>query len=251
MWRSSAIGTEILINAGVRRDAIAHSPMCLNAMKLLAYAQEGDGIKLTKSESFYRRCVEWAAEEFQWPEWTPSDLYAVNRVLNEQDFLPLAVMHDLLLMARLIRHSKGKAMLTKTGRVVAGNCGAVQACLFDAYFISDLSADERFLVPSGADDLHHYLGVAQNRLGDWVRFADFAEWCLPIPLITRWRVGPEVDACYYLMSRVVRPLNWLGLLEIGPEQRQLRIEDRMLRKTALFENFLRVGVHRLPAMTVH
>ncbi|MDZ7684010.1 MAG: hypothetical protein U5O39_02220 [Gammaproteobacteria bacterium] len=76
-------------------------------MKLLEYAGEPNGITLTKSGAFYSQIRCLAAEEFRWPDWTPRDLYVVNRVLNEQDFVPLAVMHDLLKAARLIRHLEG------------------------------------------------------------------------------------------------------------------------------------------------
>ena len=173
-------------------------------------------ITLTKSGAFYRKFVVWSAEEFQWPDWTPRDLYVVNRVLNEQDFVPLAVMHDLLRAARLIRHFKGRAVLTKSGTAIISNHGALQALLFDTYFTTDFSSFERFPVSYGEDDLLHYLGAVQNRLNEWVRFGDFAGWCLPMPLITQWQISPEADACFYLMSRVPTPTFVVGPGGGGP-----------------------------------
>src|SRR5690606_22221232 len=102
-------------------------------------------ITLTKSGAFYRKFVTWAAEDFQWPGYEAEELYALNKVLNEQDFMPLVIMHELMIGARLLRHTKGKALTTKAGKAMIGHHGALQAELFDAYFLAlDHGAYERF-----------------------------------------------------------------------------------------------------------
>lgn len=50
------------------------------------HTEQHGGIQITKLGNFYKKCVEWAAEEFQWPGYEPAELYAVNKVLNEPDF---------------------------------------------------------------------------------------------------------------------------------------------------------------------
>ena len=105
-------------------------------MKLLTYAHELGGIPLTQSmANFNRRCVEWAAEEFRWPGYEPDDLYAVNKVLNEPDFPPLFGN------TRLIRHFKGKAVLTKAGRaVLASMAGSKPSFLIEHFSTAILTA---------------------------------------------------------------------------------------------------------------
>jgi len=136
MIRQSKIVPFIMLNESLGMTDLSGSPMTINAMKVLAYIRDNDGIMLTKSGAFYRKFVTWAAEDFQWPEYGPDRLYIVNKVLNEPDFMPLAIMHELLVGARLLRHCKGKAVPTKAGKAMIGNHGALQAELFDAYFLA-------------------------------------------------------------------------------------------------------------------
>ncbi|WP_426233518.1 hypothetical protein [Pararhizobium sp. DWP3-4] len=85
-------------------------------MKLLRYVKQNGGISLTQSlDAFHRKCVEWAAREFQWPGYEPEILYSVNKVLNEPDLPPLSILHWALQDLRIIRHCKGRALLAKHG----------------------------------------------------------------------------------------------------------------------------------------
>lgn len=221
--------------------------MCIKGMRLLQYAAESGGIELTKSGFFNRKCVVWAAEDFQWPDFTIAELYRINKFLNEQDFPPLSVLHDLVLLARLIRHTKGGAMLTSTGKKMLGNFGSLQALLFETCFTKyDLGADERFPRYIEHKDYRHFLGVVSNRLGDWVPLGDFAHWCLPVPLIPSTRGRPEFEACLHLKFNFVRPLKWLGLMEEAEAPRQTPIEQGRIRKTASFDQFLHIEDHGSP-----
>ena len=101
----------MLLNNTLGEAELAGSPMCCNGMKLLQHVAETGAIELTKSGFFNRKCVVWAAEEFQWSGYEPAQLYQVNKVINEQDFPPLSVMHELMLLGRLIRHRKGRAIV--------------------------------------------------------------------------------------------------------------------------------------------
>lgn len=239
MTRQSAISPYLSLNHSLASAELAGSLMCVNSMKLLICARDDDGIHLTKSGAFCRKFVTWAAEDFRWPGYEMDDLYAVNKVLNEPDFPPLAIMHDLLVAARIIRHHKGEAVLTKIGRGLIDDHGGLQAVLFDAFFLKlDPSAYDRFPIEYDDADLLHFLAVIHNRLGDWVRLDELAGWCLPIDLIRRHQTSPMADACYYLLSRLIRPLLWLGLIEPVPNEMRTPIESRHFRKTPLCESFL-------------
>jgi hypothetical protein len=252
MIRQSRIAPIIMLNESLGLSDLSASPLCVNGMKVLARASEDHGITLTKSGAFYRKFVTWAAEEFRWPGYEAEELYALNKVLNELDFMPLAIMHELLVGSRLLRHYKGMGVPTKAGKAIIGDHGALQADLFDAYFIDfDFSGYERFPASYGDADIVHFLGVVRNRLDDWVSLADLAGWCLPLDLITTYRFSPLEDAGYYLYSRLIRPLLWLGMIERHPDEGRFRIEDDRYRKTPLFDRFLSFKMVRDSGWTVH
>ena len=253
MIRPSRIAPFVMLNESLGRIDLAGSPMCINAMKTLTYIQENDGITLTKSGAFYRKFVTWAADDFRWPGYEAEELYRLNKVLNEWDFLPLAIMHELLIGARLIRRYKGKALLSQAGKRIVGDYGALQAELFDTFFIAfDGSGHERFPIDYDDADVAHFLGVVQNRLDDWVLVTKLAGWCLPLDLITNYRFSPLEDACYYLLSRLLRPLLWLGMIERHPSaERYPAFHDLRYRKTPLYDRFLHFNFTKAMSGTIH
>lgn len=105
--------------------ALAFSPLVRGVEKTFAWIGEHGGIPLTPSKAFKRVFVHWAAAEFDWPGHTEADLFAVNKVLNEPDFAPLMVLHDLMIAMKLGRHYKGEFRLTKAGQALAGHPGRV------------------------------------------------------------------------------------------------------------------------------
>lgn len=251
--RHSRISPFVLLNESLGASDLSGSPMAINGMKVLTRVVADGGITLTKSGAFYRKFVTWAAEDFQWPGYEAEELYALNKVLNEWDFLPLAIMHELLIGARLIRRYKGKALLSQAGKRMVGDYGALQAELFDTFFISfDGAGHERFPIEYDEADIVHFLYVVQSRLDDWVPLTGLAGWCLPLDLITSYRFSPVQDASFYLHSRLIRPLLWLGLIEQHPdENRRFMIEDRRYRKTPLFNRFVSFKTIRDGGWTVH
>jgi len=56
-----------------------------------------------------------------WPGYTAKQLAVANKVLNEDDVLPLCCLHKLLRIAKLFRHANGKALLTKAGATHLGD----------------------------------------------------------------------------------------------------------------------------------
>jgi hypothetical protein len=68
---------------------LQHSPSLRVALLTLNYAREHGPIPLTKSRALQRVFVHWAAEHFVWSEQGIDELLCNQKVLNEQDFLPL------------------------------------------------------------------------------------------------------------------------------------------------------------------
>ena len=100
--------------------ALVHSPLLKAALLTLGYIEEHGPIGLTPLKALKRHFVEWAAREFAWPHYTAAELFEMNKVLNEQDFMPLLVLHDVLIATKLARHYKGTLQITKLGRELRG-----------------------------------------------------------------------------------------------------------------------------------
>ena len=237
----SRVCSGLLLNSDLEKEPLLKSLICVNGMKLLHYADKNKGIQLTKSKALFRKCVAWAADEFMWPGYEIEELYRLNRVLNEHDFHPIAVMHDLLLAGKQMRHFKGKAVLTKSGRQVLGDYNALQIALFETWFTRfDFAYYERFDMPeiTGGNDYGHFFGVISNRASDWVSLADLTRWCIPVDIINHYHINLLDEACWHLSSRLTRPLNWLGLLEVNRGNKLSPFCEQTIRKTGLFDEFL-------------
>ena len=252
MTIASRISSHLFLNERLTDADLAGSRLCRAAMLSLGHLSERGGIGLTKSGAFNRKFVVWAVDQFHWPRFTAEDLYIVNKVLNEDDVPPLAYLHELLLVAKLIRHVKGKAVMTKASKALPQEPGRLQAVLFETFFTQfDFATHERWPFEMPDADIFHFLGVIHNRLNDWVSYPDFAGWCLPIFALPAQRGTAEEDAMFYLATRLVRPLTWLGLLEQEEISRLAPISTVKLRKTALFDKFLRFEIPTRHSTTVH
>lgn len=87
--------------------------------------------------------------------------------------------------------------------------------------------------------------VIGSSLGDWLTVAEFSELAIPTePFPTRGSLGGRFEACLFVAHEIVRPLSWLGLVDDGnPKQKpHVRLEERLIRKTALFDRFVRLIV---------
>ena len=96
---------------------LAHSPMLRAALLTLRYAQEHGGIGLTQTKAFKRVFVHWAVEHFAWPGKSAEEMFRYSKVINEYEFPPLEVLHNILITLRLGRHFKGEFRLTKRGAI--------------------------------------------------------------------------------------------------------------------------------------
>ncbi|MCP1240304.1 hypothetical protein NKW44_11450 [Acetobacter lovaniensis] len=92
---------------------LSHALILKAALLRIGYIEENGPIGLTLNKAFKRYFVAWAAETFDWPAYTVEDLYTVNKVLNEHDFPPLVILHEVLLSAKLARHFRGTVPATR------------------------------------------------------------------------------------------------------------------------------------------
>jgi hypothetical protein len=94
---------------------LAASPLLRAGLHTLRYAQEHGAIGLTKTMAFKRVFVHWAVEHFDWPGKSAEEMFRYSKIINEYEFPPLKVLHQLLITLRLGRHFKGEFRLTKRG----------------------------------------------------------------------------------------------------------------------------------------
>lgn len=243
MLKASSNSAMLFFEDSLTEEELQASAMCINAMKVLRYSEQHEGIQITKLGNFYRKCVEWAAEAFQWPGYEPKELYAVNKVLNEPDFPPLFLIHEVLLNNRLIRHYKGKAKLTKAGTAMIGRYGDLQVILTEYMLRSPIGDDPQ--ANALFWNLEHFMRVIGDQLSDWTTVADFSELIVPVDLFpSRGSISGRFEACLFAAHEIVRPMNWLGLVDDGhlKQKPHIRLEERLIRKTPLFDRFVRLIV---------
>lgn len=191
--------------------AMRHSPMLRAVCLTLDYIEENGPIGLTATRALKRYFVEWAAHAFNWQCYTAEDLYTLNRVLNESDFPPLAIMHDLLLSAKLARHRKGALHMTRLARQLKDDPAALWPVLAQQFlFATDHSGYTRFgdQLMGNWDIFLNVINVeAQRGLSE-----DRLSLVLYGPSEERgWQADIRLKAALFI--QVLRPLCWMGLLE--------------------------------------
>lgn len=190
--------------------ALASSPILKAALLTIAYIEDNGPIFLTPSKGLKRYFVQWAAEKFDWPHYTAADLYAVNKVLNEHDFPPLIVLHDVMISAKLTRHYKGAMRLTKLALELKTKPAALWALLAEHLMcVIDHTQYTRYgdRLAGTWDAFLNVINVeAQNGVGE----ERLCSVLFGIPEADYVRHDYRLVATFYI--HVLRPLCWAGLL---------------------------------------
>ena len=196
---------------------LAHSPMLRAAWLTLRYAQEHGTIGLTKTKAFKRVFVHWAVENFEWPGKSAEEMLRFSKVVNEYEFPPLEVLHQLLIALCLGRHFKGEFRLTKRGAELAGAPARLFAELIPFFVLRiDHSSYARFEErPFGKWDVWmNVINVeADHGTTERALFTAFYgqdhDWDN-----AGWREMAAFSSC------VLRPLEWAGLLVQTQDERE-------------------------------
>ncbi|WP_420145891.1 hypothetical protein [Sphingobium sp.] len=182
----------------------------------MSHLAESGPIGLTPNTAIKRYFVTWAAAAFIWPGYTADELYAINKVLNDHDFPPLAVLHDLLLAAKLARHRKGFLPIIKIDKDLLEYPRILWITLAQHLLLSagyDDTQEIEWILVLNAVNVEAHSGVTDT------------QFCATL-------TGSD-DNDYHMKSlvyvHVLRPLSWLGLLH---ETQRSRTE-RFFTKTAL------------------
>ena len=225
------------------------SPMLQAVLLTLDYIDANGPIGLTPSRALKRYFVEWAAEAIAWPGYTAEDLYAVNKVLNEDDFPPLAIMHELLLSARLARHRQRALHMTRLARQLRSDPAELWALLARQFLF--------------ATDHTGYTRFGDRPFGNWDIFLNVinveAQDGLSKDRLCEVLYGPEksdglLDAVRTraaLHIHVLRRLCWMGLLEEVRTGEGFEREEHFF-KTAIWHEALKLDTDaHLAPITQH
>jgi len=219
--------------------ALAHSPMVRGLERTFAWMGEHGGIPLTPSKAFKRVFVHWAAAEFDWPGHREADLFAVNKVLNEPDFVPLMVLHELMIALKLGRHYKGAFRLTKAGQALVGHPGRIFATVIPAFlFRVDHAGFSRLNDDPLIGNWDVFLTVLNVEAEDGATGAHLRRVLYGEPETGPFPRYDEVMGALYI--QVLRPLCWAGLLHEESGAVSYRMEDELFVKTPLWKAALRL-----------
>jgi len=85
------------------------------ALTLLQRANETGGLKLTATGNLSRGVVAEMVEAVDWPGLDREQFFALNKVINEPDFLPVHFVRVLLQATKLVRTHRGRLVPTLMG----------------------------------------------------------------------------------------------------------------------------------------
>tara|TARA_R110002096_G_scaffold318433_4_gene512785 strand:+ start:683 stop:1414 length:732 start_codon:yes stop_codon:yes gene_type:complete len=219
--------------------ALANSKLLDALYKTLSYAEEHNGIGLTATKSFNRKFCHWAADNFAWPEYKPEKLLRFQKVLNEDDVLPVMVLHDVLSSMKLGRHVKGKFQFSQKTKAHTQDRGRVFIELAENYLFRFNHGNLRrhdFAAPGNWDVWLNVINVEANQ---GTTDADLLQ--------NFYGFAPEDhhDREYwhysgFLMWEVLKPLSWIGFLNETEVKGDEPLGRRIYTKTELWRKCLRL-----------
>ncbi len=234
----------ISLSRHLNPKALSGSVVATRGAMMLAYAREHDGIGLTKSGALNREFLAWAVEAFDWPGYESVEVYAVNKVVDEIDYLPGWYLHEVMKRRKLMRKHKDRLLLSPAGRDALDRPGLVQAELFPETFKGRYlpSLDAAFM---GDFDLYFGLLLWQvhSVTEGWASAREiFQASVIPDDAIHEMDGYPDAPIHGFHL-RVLRFLTWFGLLEpAATDSRRFDADGYRYRATPLFDRFVHFHV---------
>ena len=238
----SPSGGPIRLATDLTVDELRQSAVASSTMLLLRSAIAAPGLKLTATGNLARTVVAEMADRFAWPGFDKAEAFRFNKVVNENDFLPLRFIRQIAEAAGLLRKSKGHLRCSPRGRAVLNepNLTSLQALLFHLTMwhldLSDFGLGRHGRWPQ--EDVGIVLWSLSVSATEWQSPERLTRMCtIPINSV----LEPGWDSASMAMEAIIlRTLHWFGLLDYRREliEGQRFGERRFYRKTALFDRFL-------------
>jgi hypothetical protein len=229
------------VSADLDLEELAASPVLVHARLVLRNLAESHGVKLTATGNLNRKFVGQMLDAFRWPGLSSEEVYAVNKVVNETDFMPLHFLRLILQQARLIRRQKGMLRISRTGAALLDDRAAGELMrnliitTFGRFNLAylDRTPLDRFPQDQTAIVLCLLRVVAE-------------EWMVP-GILVRKTALPTAEVLeavhddfpdFAFEGRVLRPLHWFGLMERRHVNPSDRFGPREYRLTPLYDRLL-------------
>ena len=210
----------IALSTNLSPEMLAGSVVATRGMRMLAYASEGEGIGLTKSGALNRKFLAWAVEAFRWPGYETDEVYAINKVVDEIDYLPGWYLHEVMKRTKMMRKHRDRLIVSPAGREALDRPGLWRVRQSASSWASARALFEAAVLP---DDAVHELAD---------RYPD-----API---------------HGFQLRILRMLGWFGMLECDTGgQRRFDADAYRYRATPLFDRFVHFDFSRGGDATAH
>ncbi|WP_108048878.1 hypothetical protein [Bosea sp. 124] len=219
--------------------------MVIAARLLLELAVEKGGLVLTSAGALKRVDVRHVFDRTEWPGYDRADTLAVIKVINEHDAYGVLFTRIALQAAGLLRKRLGVLKASKAGKALLAPeaAPALLAELFEATFwkvnLQDFDRNPIDFWPQ------HHMGVILWSLSvaahPWSKADDLMSACTIMETLDE---VPDNDLpAFAMMSRVLRPLTWLGVLASRKQMRRSGWGlDEEFRKASLFDQLVEFEV---------
>jgi len=235
----------ITFNKNIELSQLKDSPFFTNSKILLTTLLELKNIDTaTVKKNLNRKVVQAVFDSLVLDSETRADILRFNKVINEEDVLPLNVVRIVCEEAKLILCRKKKFLVSSRGKELLQNekAGKLYYQLFSIYFRKfNIGYVDRL---PALDCVQHTIAYSFYRLSriadDFVDIEElFDEILLPtVKDEIREKLPPVLKVKWLVQSRIVRPLRGFGLLECRYKEKGSR-EIGAVRKTELFDRFMR------------
>jgi hypothetical protein len=128
----SASNQAIWLDLNLTETDLLKSAVARVARMLLKRANDPGGLNLTATGNLSRAEVAKMIEVVEWPGLDKDELFALHKVVNEPDFLPIHFVRVLLQGTKLLRRQRDRLVPTRLGKrmLAPEQCSALQAVLF-------------------------------------------------------------------------------------------------------------------------
>lgn len=247
-------GNEALrLIADLTETDLAGSAVARTGRMMLQRAMDAGGLKLTATGNLSRTTVAAMIEITEWPDLDKAQMFELNKVINEPDFLPVHFVRLLLQSTKLVRKQRDKLVPTHRGNklLASEQYGALHVLLFHvAFWHFKLGYFDRNPIDSWPqNDIGIVLWCLSVSAHDWVHRDRLTRLCTvpTVGVVT----SPHDLGTYAMDARILRPLTWFGLLESRREGGAGLTVSRAYRKTPLFDLFVRFHVQLEQSATRH
>lgn len=232
-----------LRNIGSNDPDLDHSKLLDAIYKTLKYAAANGGIGLTSSKAFNRKFSHWAAENFNWEEYSAAKLLRIQKVLNEADVLPVTALHNLALNMKLGRHIKGRFQFNESALSNSENKGEFFIEVAKFYlFELDHSHLQRwpFIAPGNWDVFLNVINLEAHEVVSEAKLLDVFYGYSPEDV----KADDYWDYSSFLHWHVLTPLCWIGFLEKTEAEGRWCKQQVFYAKTPLWRKCLRLDTDK-------